>query len=177
MTSVSPRRNASLFWGAAVLAVLVDVLTKALAHRVLIRYRSIPVLDDVIQLTLVYNPGAAFGLHLGSYSRWIFMAIAALAILVLWRMSRETRVGDRLRPLALGLIAGGAGGNLINRVWSTAGVVDFIDVGLGDTRWPTFNVADIAVSTGAILLCWVLWDEDRRGPEGEAPLVLPGETY
>ena len=176
MNFVSSRRNASLFWGIAILAVLVDVLTKALAHRVLIRYRAIPVLADIIQLRLVYNPGAAFGLHLGSYSRWIFMAIAAVAIFVLWRMYRETRVGSRLRLLALGLIAGGAGGNLINRVWSKAGVVDFIDVGIGDLRWPTFNVADIAVSTGAILLCWVLWDEDRRDSEGDASLALPGDT-
>ena len=176
MTSVSSRRNASLFWGAVVLTVLLDVVTKALAHRVLVRFRPIPIIDDLIQLTLVYNPGAAFGLHLGSYSRWIFTVIATMAIFVLWRMYRDSRVGEWLRPLALGLIAGGAGGNLINRLWSTAGVVDFIDVGVGNARWPTFNVADIAVSTGAILLCLALWNEDRRGSAGDAPLVLPSET-
>ena len=135
---------------------------QALAHRVLVRHLPITVVDDLIQLTLVYNPGAAFGLHLGSYSRWIFLTIAMVALIVLWRMYRETRANDRLRLLALGLIWGGAAGNLINRLWSAAGVADFIDVGVGHIRWPTFNDADLAISAGAILLAWALWGEDGR---------------
>jgi signal peptidase II len=58
-------------------------------------------------------------------------------------------------------VCGGAIGNLIDRVRSASGVVDFIDVGLGDMRWPTFNVADMAVSIGAFLLAWVLWGDER----------------
>ena len=57
---------------------------------------------------------------------------------------------------------GGALGNLINRIWSTAGVVDFLDVGVGASRWPTFNVADVGVCVGAFLLALVFWGEDRR---------------
>jgi signal peptidase II len=53
------------------------------------------------------------------------------------------------------------------------GVVDFIDVGLREHRWPTFNVADMAVSTGAILLAWVLWSEDRHHA---TPVSAPSET-
>lgn len=53
-------------------------------------------------------------------------------------------------------------GNLIDRVWSGLGVVDFIDVGLRTARWPTFNVADIAVTVGAVMLALVLWAEDRE---------------
>jgi signal peptidase II len=65
--------------------------------------------------------------------------------------------------LALALVCGGAIGNLIDRVVSSEGVVDFIDVGISEiTRWPTFNVADMAVSFGAFLLAWVLWEEDRE---------------
>jgi signal peptidase II len=60
----------------------------------------------------------------------------------------------------LGFIAGGAAGNLIDRVLSSAGVVDFIDVGIPSWRWPTFNVADIAVSCGAVALALSLWRED-----------------
>ena len=67
---------------------------------------------------------------------------------------------------------GGAISNLIDRIRGPQGVVDFIDIGIGDMRWPTFNVADMAVSTGAFLLAWVLWGDDRaeraRAAEGGA---------
>jgi signal peptidase II len=65
-------------------------------------------------------------------------------------------------------VCGGAIGNLIDRIRSAQGVVDFIDIGIGDTRWPTFNVADMAVSIGAFLLAWVLWGEENAEPD--APL-------
>ena len=154
--------NTRVFWSAAVVALLVDVGTKALAHSMLIRHRPYPLIGDVLQLTLAYNPGAAFGLHLGPYSRSFFLTITAVALVVLWRMYRRAAASDRLRTLAIGLISGGAAGNLVNRIWSPVGVVDFIDVGLGDLRWPTFNFADIAISIGALLLAWVLWSEERK---------------
>jgi signal peptidase II len=65
-------------------------------------------------------------------------------------------------------VAGGAAGNLIDRVRSAQGVVDFIDVGVGATRWPTFNVADMGVSCGAIALAISLWMEDARRSRAEA---------
>jgi len=88
-------------------------------------------------------------------------------LVILGRLYKATRQGDLLRTFALGLVCGGAVGNLIDRVRSATGVVDFIDVGVGDLRWPTFNVADMAVSVGAFLLAWVLWGEERQG----APVV------
>ena len=159
----APRAQPSVFWGLLVGVVVGDVITKWLAVRTLVPQR-LPheVLGDAVRLTLVYNPGAAFGLHLGPLSRWIFMALTIGALAVLWRLYRSTRPGELARTVALGLVWGGAIGNLIDRVRSGLGVVDFIDVGVGDWRWPTFNVADMAVSTGAFLLAWVLWGEDRR---------------
>ena len=65
----------------------------------------------------------------------------------------------------------GAVGNLIDRMRSIFGVVDFIDIGIGDARWPTFNVADMAVSIGAMLLAWVLWQEDQTA---QAAAAQPG---
>jgi len=123
------------------------------------------VIGDFLRFTLAYNPGAAFSMSLGPYSRYLFGMFAVIALFVLWRLYRLSgpagRAGDRVRILALGLAWGGAAGNLIDRVRSLFGVVDFIDIGFGDTRWPTFNVADMAVSVGAGLLAWVLWQEDR----------------
>ena len=101
------------------------------------------------------------------YSRWIFMVLTIGALVILGRLYQATRQGDLVRTLALGLVCGGAVGNLIDRIRSPQGVVDFIDVGVGDLRWPTFNVADMAVSVGAFLLAWVLWGEERS----PAPVV------
>jgi signal peptidase II len=119
------------------------------------------VFGDVVRLTLVFNRGAAFGLHLGEYSRWIFLVLTIAALIILAQLYRATPARDIARTLAIALVSGGAIGNLIDRVRGPQGVVDFIDIGIGDARWPTFNVADMAVSTGAVLLAYVLWGEDR----------------
>jgi signal peptidase II len=160
MASAAERRP---FWLLVVVTVILDRVTKVVAVSALAD-GPIPVVGDTVRWQLVYNPGAAFGLgdQLGSISRWIFMAIAIVAVVLLHRMSRESRPTDRLRQLALGFVAGGAAGNLIDRVLSARGVVDFIDVGVGMMRWPTFNVADIAVSCGAVALALSLWLEDAR---------------
>jgi signal peptidase II len=176
-TDAESRAQSSVFWALLVGVVVIDVITKWLAVRTLVPQR-LPheVLGNGLRLTLVYNPGAAFGLHLGPLSRWIFMALTIGALAVLGRLFRATRPGEIARTVALGLVCGGAIGNLIDRVRSDLGVVDFIDVGFGDWRWPTFNVADMAVSTGAFLLAWVLWGEDRRAAMAaeQAPPAPPG---
>lgn len=149
------------------IVVLLDQLTKVLAESRLPR-NGLPesLVGDAVRFALVYNPGAAFGLYLGSYSRWIFMTLSLGALGILWRLYRQSPPTNRVRVLAIALVAAGAIGNLIDRVRSDRGVVDFIDVGFGSHRWPTFNVADMAVSTGALLLAWVLWGEEQ--PESSA---------
>ena len=168
MTSAADRR---VFWLAAVTVIVLDQLTKVAAEAALLRSAGVSVFGEWVQLRLVYNQGAAFGLHVGSHSRWIFFAIALVAIVVLVRMSRQGPVGDWFRQLALGLVAGGAAGNLIDRIRSAHGVVDFLDVGVGTWRWPTFNVADIAVTCGAIALALSLWREDARRTGAESAPV------
>lgn len=162
-TGTAPKSR--VFWGALLLIVVADVVTKYLAHARLPLHRPHEVLGDVLRITLAYNPGAAFGLSLGAHSRLLFTALALVVLLFLGRMYHVTRPQDWVQAFALGLVSGGAIGNVINRLWSERGVVDFLDVGIGDTRWPTFNVADIGITTGAILLTWVLWREDRAIPD------------
>jgi signal peptidase II len=154
--------RARVFWPVVITVVLSDIVTKWIAVADLYP-RGVPreVFGDVVRLTLVYNRGAAFGLHLGQYSRWIFLGLTIAALFILAQLYRTTSARDVARTLAIALVSGGAIGNLIDRVRGPQGVVDFIDIGIGDMRWPTFNVADMAVSTGAILLAWVLWGEDK----------------
>jgi len=152
--------NALIYWPILVIVVLADLITKAVAVATLSPAGvPTPVVGELLRWTLVYNPGAAFGLYLGQYSRWIFLSLSVAALYILWRMYRETADNDRLRTLAIALVSSGALGNLIDRVRHEYGVVDFIDVGIGASRWPTFNIADMAVSSGAFLLAWVLWNE------------------
>ncbi len=168
MESAAERR---LFWGTAAAIVVSDVITKLLAESLLARRLPLAVIGDWVQLRLVYNQGAAFGLDVGENSRWVFFGLAVVALIVLGSMVRSTRVGDRFRLLALALVCGGAAGNLIDRIRSGQGVVDFVDIGVGGWRWPTFNVADSAITVGAIALALSLWQEGRthqRAKEAQA---------
>lgn len=162
--------------------IVVDQITKLLAEHFLVpRYVPHRIIGDVVRFTLAYNPGAAFSMSLGEYSRFIFGAFAVIALVVLWRLYRLSgpgkRAGDRLRIFALGLAWGGAAGNLIDRVRSPAGVVDFIDIGVSSWRFWTFNVADSAVTVGALLLAWTLSREEREERQArEAAATAPPDA-
>lgn len=166
----------ALFWGVLAAVVVTDVITKLMAVAWL-RRAPLPLLGDWLSFRLVYNPGAAFGIHVGGYSRIVFTLLALVALVVLGAMVRQTRPGQSLRLVALALVCGGAVGNLIDRLRSSRGVVDFIDVWIGSFHWPTFNVADMAVSCGAATLALVLWQEGKEGeqaaPRADAPEPSP----
>lgn len=163
MTDDTPGPLARRFWPVALAVVALDVVTKRLAERLLFPpHTPHEIVGDVVRFTLAYNPGAAFSFQLGPHSRYIFGGFAIIALIVLWRIYRESAPGDRLKVTALALAWGGAAGNLVDRIFSAPGVVDFIDIGFGSVRFWTFNVADSAVSVGAVILGWVLLQEDRE---------------
>ncbi len=162
MTSVvSHAGRHPLFWTILGSVVVADFITKRIAEATLSRV-PVPILGDWLSFRLVYNPGAAFGLHVGPHSRWVFMVLAMVALVILGIMVRQTLPQQRLRLLALALVCGGAVGNLLDRFRGPRGVVDFIDVWIGSFHWPTFNVADMAVSCGAVALAIVLWREGHE---------------
>jgi signal peptidase II len=127
----------------------------------------VPVLGDLFRLTYTHNPGAAFGINIGEQSRLFFLVLSLLALVVLGIIFRSTPASDRVRLVAVALVSGGAIGNIIDRIRFEAGVVDFLDVGIGAHRWPIFNVADMAVSTGAVLLLISFYFEEKDGDEPE----------
>jgi signal peptidase II len=170
MASTAEKRR---FAGVVVAVIVLDLLTKSLAEALLPRTRSVPILGDFFQLQLVYNPGAAFGIHVGAYSRWFFMALTLAALAVLAVMARHTRSGDGLRFYSIAAIMAGATGNLIDRVRSAQGVVDYLLFTVGTFRWPNFNVADMAVSCGAIALALALWNEGRQHPAAPSAEAAP----
>jgi signal peptidase II len=155
-------RKTALYAVTVAGVIIVDQVSKAIVVHNLRPYTPVEVLGDFFRLTFIYNTGAAFGLHLGDASRWVFMALAAVAVVVLWFMFRGTPWRDRLRLIAIASVTGGAIGNVIDRVRSSRGVVDFLDIGLHEVRWPVFNAADIAVTVGALLLAYSLWREEQK---------------
>jgi len=154
--------KALLLVGVLFAVLTLDVGTKLLVQRHFYLYQQVDIIGDYVRLTYIHNPGAAFGIHLGEYSRQIFLVLSLLALGALVGMYWFTPAVDRTRLGAIALICGGAIGNLIDRVRSASGVVDFIDVGVGTVRWPVFNVADMAVTAGAIVLALSLWNEEQQ---------------
>lgn len=107
-------------------------------------------LAPFLNLSLVYNTGAAFGMlnDAGGWQNGLFIAVAGLvSIGIVWMMRRESPQGG----YALGFILGGALGNVIDRL-RLGRVVDFVDFHIGDWHWYVFNIADAAITVGAVLL-------------------------
>ena len=155
-------RKLKLFVPIFAMLLLADCGTKQLAVDRLEPHVPHEVVGDVVRFTLGYNPGAAFGITAGDGSRWVFTVLAAAALLVIAWLYRDTRPDNVLRTAALGLVFGGAIGNLYDRLRSARGVVDFIDVGVGDLRWWTFNVADAGIVVGGLILAWQVWREEAQ---------------
>jgi signal peptidase II len=154
------------------LAVLLPVLaadraTKALAVTRLPLGIPHDIAGEVVRFTLLFNRDAALNITLGSWSRWGFATIAVIGVMVMLWLLRLSAPSDRLRGAALGLISAGAIGNLIDRLWWDRGVIDFIDIGIDTWRFWTFNVADAAVTAGAVLMVLVLSRERPAPGAGE----------
>ncbi len=140
------------FLRIALAVVFVDQVTKGLALKVLSPLPTIPILPGIFHLTFLVNPGVAFGLLRGQP----LLVVAGTSVILLGLLWSAARPGKRKEPsrwmvLELGLILGGAVGNLIDRV-RIGGVVDFLDFRV----WPVFNVADSCITIGAILMAWNL---------------------
>ncbi len=157
-TSSTPRDRT--FWSLLVLVAVADIVTKRWAERALGLHMPEEVAGHWLRWTLTYNTGAAMNLSVGSASRVVFSVIAIGMLIYLFRMYRGAHPAERATPAALALISAGAFGNLLDRLRHTKGVVDFIDVGTADWRFWTFNVADMGVTSGAILLALLIWRQD-----------------
>ena len=130
----------------AVVVVVLDQLTKHLFWRNGQNYEIIP---GFFNITLVKNAGAAFGMFQGA--RVFFVAASVLAVVLIVYLGLRLPADQRRRRLLLGLILGGAVGNLIDRV-ASGQVIDFLQIGFAGHYWPVFNVADMGVTIGAALL-------------------------
>lgn len=126
----------------------------------------------LVPLTLAYNRGAAFGIEIGDDPRYVFIPITVVALILLTALLRQAAANDWLRIVSVSLVMAGALGNLWDRLRWDRGVVDFLGpIDLGFMDWPIFNVADMAITCGAVMLAVSFWLEEEPGT---APLEAPG---
>jgi signal peptidase II len=164
-------QRANRFWTILLATVLVDVTSKRFAVSELSPpYVPHKVIDDILRFTLAYNPEGAMSFSLGPSSRWWFVLLSLGTLVVLGYMYSQTPREDRVQVAAIALICGGAIGNLIDRIRSARGVVDFIDIGIDSHRFWTFNIADLAVTAGTATLTWILC---VRAAREERPTTTP----
>jgi len=158
------------------LVLIVDFISKRLVLANLESLRPrIEILGDWVRLAYVRNPGAAMGLF--PVNRATLIAISVLATVFLTYLYFKSETRRTLRRGALAAILGGALGNLIDRVFYDGLVVDFIDIGIGSSRFYTFNVADMGVTIGgAVLFLCILWETKQMRRDEAVSTTIPGTT-
>ena len=138
-----------LFFVVAAIVVVLDQASKRLIWAAFQDTGGRDLIDGVLRIRLSTNTGAVMGIL--SNSRPILISVTIISIIALIYFAYRMRYAPVVKRVCLGLVLGGAFGNLIDRI-STGKVIDFIDMGIGSYRWPTYNVADIAVTVGAVIL-------------------------
>jgi signal peptidase II len=166
MNSVRPKY---LIFGLTFPVIIaLDVMTKKWAL-VALEFESSELFGGLLPLTLAFNKGAAFGIRVGEDSRWFFIPVTIIALTLLTVLFRQAEDRDYLRIGSISLVVSGAVGNLYDRMRWSEGVVDFlgpVDLWLWD--FPIFNVADMAITCGAILLAISFWFEEQEERAREA---------
>ena len=160
--AVGGRVDTAFPWFIGFGILLADQITKQFVLSRLTTGDLVPVVGEYLSFTYVRNPGIAFGLHMGAWSRPFFVLMATIVLGALIAFYRTVPREDRLRRLAIAILCAGALGNLIDRIRWDEGVVDFIRLAILGYEWPIFNIADMAVTTGAILLGISLLAEGRK---------------
>jgi signal peptidase II len=158
------RTRYKLTWGLSALVLGLDQLSKSLIQAHLPLYASKTIIPGFFDLVHVLNRGAAFGFLNRADIHWqtyFFIGVSALAIVLIFQLLRIVERRDKVLFVGLGLILGGAIGNLIDRI-RLGQVIDFLDFYLGKAHWPAFNVADIAICIGGLCLLVSFYQRKKK---------------
>ena len=139
-----------MHFGIGIIVFLADQLVKWYVDTSMYIGQSIPVIDNIFHITYILNPGAAFGML--EHKRWIFIIVALVIMAATIYCYRWIKQESSLIRCGIGLLLGGAAGNLLDRI-QTGLVVDFLDFRV----WPVFNIADIGICVGAGMLMFSVW--------------------
>jgi signal peptidase II len=163
------------------IVLLIDQVTKYIAVSTLKVGLSVPVVGDLVRWTLTYNPGGAFGVRLGGSGYYLITSFIIFFILIFY-VWRHRSIAYIAVPLSI--VAGGAAGNILDRL-RVGEVIDFIDcdffnIHVGSynmDRWPIFNVADMAVSTGIVVTIFLIFFFSHRTVKSQEPQADESESH
>jgi len=157
------RAKLTIFGITFPVVMILDLITKKWALAALADGHRGEMLGGLIPLQLAFNKGAAFGISIGDDSRWFFVPVTIIALVLLGVLLKQATERDYLRMSAIAFVMTGAVGNLYDRVRWSRGVVDFIGpIDLGFWDFPIFNVADMSITCGAVLLAISFWKEEQE---------------
>lgn len=144
-------------WLTLALVVVVDRVSKVLILNNLNMGESLAIIPGFFHLTYILNPGAAFGMLAGQ--KWFFMLTAVVVLGAIFYFQNKVPSEQRLMRICMGMIGGGALGNLYDRLFLGGKVVDFLDFKV----WSyIFNIADSAIVVGGILLAWLVYKYEQK---------------
>lgn len=147
------------------IVVLFDQATKLWIKSEFVLHESRKIISNFIRFTYIHNPGGAFGTRLGNSTFYLALAIGAIIVVTIYFFTESA--DHKGIKVGFVLILGGAIGNLIDRIY-LGKVIDFIDVGIKRIRWPTFNIADVAITIGIIfILYFTISNFNTQGHEGD----------
>ena len=150
----------------SIAVIVIDQLTKLWVDSSLALHERLPLIEDFFDLTLAYNPGAAFSFlaDAGGWQRWFFTILSTVVTIILVVWLKRLPAHEKINAAALALIIGGAVGNLIDRI-AYGHVIDFLLVYYQQWSWPAFNVADSAISVGVVLMLLAMFHSSPLQPE------------
>lgn len=154
----------------SIISLGLDIITKHLVEKNIMRGERVDILGSFIQLTLTYNRGGIFGIMQGHQNFFLVISIIVLIFIILFFLFEKNR--SIIFCTSLALIISGAIGNILDRISGKPGVVDFISI--GDDRffrWPAFNVADSVIVIGAFLLSICIYREEKKRKKQEATMI------
>ena len=175
MTGMKPSSAADKRWYLAITAVVIvlDQITKSWVAAVLRDGGDIVLIRGFLNLSYTENPGIAFGMLNDGNVKWLLVGISVVAIAVVIFYLMRTGAHNRLLLVALSFLAGGITGNLIDRI-RMGRVIDFIEVYYKTSHFPVFNVADTAITIGAMLLAYDLFfpaHAHQHSDDSREPLI------
>ncbi|MBG7601806.1 MAG: lipoprotein signal peptidase [Gammaproteobacteria bacterium] len=150
----------------SIAVIVIDQLTKLWIDSSMTLHERLPLIEGFFDLTLAYNPGAAFSFlaDAGGWQRWFFTILSTVVTIILVVWLKRLPAYEKVNAVALALIIGGAVGNLIDRI-AYGHVIDFLLVYYQQWSWPAFNVADSAISVGVVLMLLAMFHSSPSQPE------------
>ncbi len=150
----------------SIAVIVIDQLTKLWIDNNLLLHARLPLIEGFFDLTLAYNPGAAFSFlaDAGGWQRWFFTILSTVVTIILVVWLKRLPAHEKINAVALALIIGGAVGNLIDRI-AYGHVIDFLLLYYQQWSWPAFNVADSAISVGVVLMLLAMFRSSPSQPE------------